>query len=228
MAYFWDYIFIPALVTLGLHGLLIYLMVSGLQIESYDILPQPEPNFIKATLVELPKAKPKPKPRQPKPIAKPKVENLATPKSIPEVVETQQLSTPDQVSSAEPESLVQDFSRIFDALQEEDMLLQEETDQTTVGKYEAIIRQNIESKWSRPPSARNGMQVKLAIQLVPSGEVVSVNVIESSGDAAFDTAAVQAVQRVSRFSALAELETRLFEAYFRELNLLFKPEDLLL
>jgi len=108
------------------------------------------------------------------------------------------------------------------------MLLQEESDQNTVNRYEALIRQARGSKWSRPPSARNGMQVTLSIQLVPSGEVVSVNVVESSGDNAFDTAAIQAVKRVSRFNALAEIENRLFEAYFRELNLLFKPEDLLL
>lgn len=227
MAYFWDYLLIPALVTLGLHGLLAYLMVSGLQIESYEIVSQPEPNYIQASLVELPKAKPKPKPRQPKAAPKPTVEQLATPQAIPDVIETPVLAQPDQVASV-PENSIQDLSSLFDALAEEEMLLQEETDQSTVSRYEALIRQSIASKWSRPPSARNGMQVTLSIQLVPSGEVVSVNVVEGSGDNAFDTAAIQAVKRVGRFNALSEIENRLFEAYFRELNLLFKPEDLLL
>jgi len=190
----------------------------------------PDVDFIEATLVKLPPPKEKPKPRQPKIIQKPKVEQLATPTSVAAAT-ADNIASFDQ-NAAEPEAVIDDIvpqlSTLFETLEEEEMLLQEETDQQVVGKYQTLIRKTIESKWSRPPSARNGMKVLLHIIMVPSGEVVNVTVAESSGDSAFDASAVNAVKRVKRFAALSKLESRLFEEYFRELNLLFKPEDLLL
>ena len=37
------------------------------------------------------------------------------------------------------------------------------------------VRAAIEDSWSRPPSARREMEVVLRIQLIPTGEVVSVS-----------------------------------------------------
>lgn len=89
-----------------------------------------------------------------------------------------------------------------------------------VGQIQADIIQN----WSRPPSARNGMQTLLKVFLVPTGEVVDVSVLESSGNAAFDRSAIQAVRKVRRFDV--PRESRLFEDKFREFEVLFRPEDL--
>ena len=71
------------------------------------------------------------------------------------------------------------------------------------------------------------MSVLLQINLVPTGEVISVNVLRSSGDAAFDRSAVQAVRRADRFPELQDMSIGLFERQFRQFNLLFKPEGLL-
>ena len=79
---------------------------------------------------------------------------------------------------------------------------------------------------SRPPSARNGMECELAVQLVPTGEVVSVTVIRSSGNSAFDSSAVNAVKKAGAFPELQKLPSAEFEKNFRRLNLIFKPEDL--
>ena len=92
--------------------------------------------------------------------------------------------------------------------------------------YVDVIARRIENKWSRPPSARTGMQVVLAIQLVPTGEVVNVTVLESSGNAAFDRSAEQAVKRVERFEEVQDMPPQVFERNFRQLRLVFKPEDL--
>ncbi len=89
-----------------------------------------------------------------------------------------------------------------------------------VGQIQADIVQN----WSRPASARNGMQTLLKVFLVPTGEVVDVSVIESSGNDAFDRSAVQAVRKVRRFDV--PKDPRLFESKFREFEVLFRPEDL--
>lgn len=96
-----------------------------------------------------------------------------------------------------------------------------------VSQYSAIIHDLISSNWSRPPDARNGMSVVLNLRLVPTGEVVSATIIKSSGNAAFDRSAEQAVARVGGFPELRDVPTPVFERNFRDFNLEFRPEDLL-
>ncbi|WP_426416552.1 cell envelope integrity protein TolA [Aestuariirhabdus sp. LZHN29] len=93
--------------------------------------------------------------------------------------------------------------------------------------YADLIRQQVIPHWSRPPSARNGMVAVLQISLVPTGEVVDVNVVKGSGDKGFDESTVRAVRRAGRFPELQQLEPRVFEKYFRKLRIEFKPEDLI-
>ncbi len=92
--------------------------------------------------------------------------------------------------------------------------------------YTDLIAARIERNWSRPPSARLGMQVTLLIHLVPTGEVVNVQIVQSSGNAAFDRSAEQAVRRVDRFTEVRDMPIEVFERNFRQLTLVFRPEDL--
>lgn len=100
-------------------------------------------------------------------------------------------------------------------------------DARAVDTYVAIINNTVASNWDIPPSARNGMTAVLAIRLVPTGEVISVNVVQSSGNAAFDRSVEQAVRRAERFPELQDMSTTLFETTFRNLTITFRPEDLL-
>jgi len=96
-----------------------------------------------------------------------------------------------------------------------------------VAEYSAKIRQIITQSWLIPPSARNGMSALVRLQLVPTGEVVGVTVVQGSGNAAFDQSVIQAVERAERFYELQDLDTAVFERNFRTFDLLFRPEDLL-
>jgi len=61
--------------------------------------------------------------------------------------------------------------------------------------------------------------------LLPTGDVVSVTITASSGNAAFDRSAEQAVRRAGKFDVPEE--NAIFERYFRSFYFLFQPEDLL-
>lgn len=113
-----------------------------------------------------------------------------------------------------------------DALAEEEALLAEEQDEAVAQSYVALIVDRIERNWSRPASARRGMVCELRLQLVPTGEVVNVSIVKSSGNAAFDRSAEQAVKKAGRFSELQQVEPAVFEAYFRQLTIKFNPKDL--
>ena len=107
--------------------------------------------------------------------------------------------------------------------QEMNALVEEGNEQAAMG-FAGRIRTDVEKHWSRPPSARNGMVATLLINLVPTGDVVSVSVLTGSGDAAFDRSALAAVNKAERFTVPED--SRLFETYFRRFQLRFEPEDL--
>lgn len=116
----------------------------------------------------------------------------------------------------------QSFAR---ALESEASELAEGNDDQVAASYRFGIYRRVVANWSRPPSARLGMEAKLLVELIPTGRVVSVTVVESSGNAAFDRSAEAAVNKAREFEVPAESE--LFESHFRNFSLLFRPEDLL-
>ena len=237
----------PALATLLLHGLLIYLLTANWTSTDREIIRvKPAPNVINARLVDVSDLQPKPQPKQepakpkpeppkpkpepepPKPKPEPAKPKVVTPKPKPEPPKPKPeppKPTPNQQSSRDA------LARIARDELSTTVERQESAEATaTAGEmsasFIALIRQTVVNYWSRPPSARNGMEVELAIQLIPTGEVVSVTVIRSSGNSAFDSSAVNAVQKAGAFPELQKLPSGEFEKTFRRFRLLFKPEDL--
>ena len=115
------------------------------------------------------------------------------------------------------------------ALDSEDEFLADEQSSQLAQGYQSYIQQRIIANWNRPLSARRGMEAILSIQLVPTGQVVGVSVLKSSGNDAFDLSAQQAVKKVGRFDKLQQLSREspaVFEQSFRQFQLVFRPEDL--
>ncbi len=100
-------------------------------------------------------------------------------------------------------------------------------EQQMVSQYVAIITDLVSGAWNRPPSARNGMVARVQIRLTPTGEIISRDIVRSSGDDAFDRSVLQALDRVGNFSELKDMPTAIFERNFRNFQLEFRPEDLL-
>jgi TonB family protein len=179
-----------------------------------------------------PKSKPKKKPK-PKPKAKPKSQPTPTPVAPPAPAEPKPLES--KSPQPEPTSENSQAQKLAD-LQKELMAGLEELPQAEpsapndefdeVQQVAALMQARITQNWRRPPSARNGMEALLTISLVPTGEVVGINVSSSSGSSAFDRSAIAAVERVGQFPEVAVLSISDFERYFRRFPLRFRPEDL--
>ncbi len=101
---------------------------------------------------------------------------------------------------------------------------QEQQEMDEILQYQSLIQQTVKRYWIRPPSARNDMVVMLNIQLLPGGELKTVGIDESSGNAAFDRSAVLAVEKAGRFSVPSD--PVLFDRHFRVFKMRFKPGDL--
>jgi colicin import membrane protein len=232
----------PALASLALHGLLVAaLTLNWVSVEPEVIKVKPVPKVINARLVDVsefqkpkpapkPKASPRPKPKvaQPKPQPKPKPKPAPSkPKPAPKAkVEPKVEPKPEPRITREELAAITRADMLRNLEAEEEVLEATATAEEMAASYAALIQQTVVNYWSRPPSARNGMQALLEVQLVPTGEVVNVRVLESSGNLAFDRSAMNAVEKAGSFPELSNLPTREFERMFRRFNLLFKPEDL--
>ena len=99
-------------------------------------------------------------------------------------------------------------------------------DERVANSYRQLIQQRLSENWSRPPSARLGMETLIRIRLVPTGRIVGVTVLKSSGDIAFDRSVEQAALKVEQFVEIQGMDPGLFERKFRQVDVAFSPEDL--
>lgn len=242
---------LPMAATLLLHLAIVLVMVLRWQADSEArtiearVLP---PKAINATLIDAsslkPKEKPAPKapPREaPKPAPPKQTQAKApAPAQPPRATRTkakQTASEKPKVTKAPPKPAPRERisaeelaaitrAELAEAVEAEASSSVAVTAEEMSASYAALIRDTVTNYWSRPPSARNGMEAVLAIQLVPTGEIVSVSVLRSSGSAAFDRSAINAVEKAGSFPELQNLPPREFERTFRRFQLLFRPEDL--
>ncbi len=227
-------VFRPLVITLLLHAAMIYLLTVNWSSSDYKVVKvTPVPKAINARLVDVSELQPKPKPKPPAAKPKPKPAPKAAPKPKPKPkpapakpkVEAKPEPKPEpKVSDAE--RAARDRARLDALIAEENAAIETATAGELAASFAALIQSTVVNYWSRPPSARNGMEALLSIQLIPTGEVVSVQILESSGNAAFDNSAVNAVQKAGAFPELQQLPSREFEKSFRRFRLLFRPEDL--
>jgi colicin import membrane protein len=142
--------------------------------------------------------------------------------------ETERQRLAEETRSREEEARLQELERITREQSSREAQANELAgEQFIVAEYVTIIRRVISQNWQIPPSARNGMTAVVQLQVVPTGEVVGITIVESSGNSAFDRSVEQAVERAERFPELQDLDTPIFERNFRTFSLLFRPEDLL-
>ena len=240
--------------SLVLHAALVGALFVDWQPESKRVIMQPQ--YIEAKLVALapkkktpaPKlnAKPKAAPKKPKvDLAKKKrdekkrLAKIAAQKKAAEKkrLEEERLTKAEQErkeqqrleelrrQQEEAERLRKE-SEFAEALATEQALISAQEDEQAANSYRQLIQQRLSENWSRPPSARLGMETVIRIRLVPTGRVVGVTILKSSGDTAFDRSVEQAALKAEQFVELQAMEPALFEKKFRQVEVAFSPEDL--
>jgi colicin import membrane protein len=234
---------LPLLLALVLHGLAYLSLRAGWNPETAEARAI-KPQIVRSTLVVMqPKAKPaaRPKPvakasppparqrEEPKPAAQtpPRETSAAEPRQAPSRDAEAERRRAAEAQQQRLEQLSE--ASFLDALETEAADLAEslaaEEAEAVAQTYRYGIYERVVANWSRPPSARNNMEARLLVELVPTGDVVSVTLIDGSGNEAFDRSAEAAVRKARRFEVPKDPDV--FERYFRRFTLLFRPEDLL-
>ena len=89
----------------------------------------------------------------------------------------------------------------------------------------ALIQDRINSIWKKPSLGNKNIQSEFVINLAPSGEILSFDLISSSGDKVFDESALAALSSISFITEVNGLERKYFERNFRSFNLVFKSKN---
>ena len=94
-------------------------------------------------------------------------------------------------------------------------------EQSEVSRFKGLIKSQITRNWILPASYQKGMKCKILVRLIPSGDVVSVQITQSSGNKAFDRSVELAVNKASPLP-VPKSGAGLFD-HFREVEFVFDP-----
>jgi colicin import membrane protein len=200
----------------------------------------------------VPTAEPSPEPiAKPKPVPPPTPTLALKPKEKPTPEKKLAPEKPKPDFAAEAKRVTDEAKRIADAAQakqraeiqrkQQDVLAQQmqaEVDDlansaanAALAKQQAAqlreftlaINKKIKSQWRRPPQISGQLATLLRITLIPGGEVSSVIITKSSGNAAFDASVKDAVLRASPLPIPAD--AALFRDNFRVFALNYTTEE---
>lgn len=81
----------------------------------------------------------------------------------------------------------------------------------------------VENNWSRPLGSAQGLSADVRVRLQPSGDVVSIEIVKSSGDATFDRSVENAIRRASPLPVPEDAQT-FRRAGLDDITFRFKPD----
>jgi colicin import membrane protein len=168
--------------------------------------PKPEPKIEKPQIVEkAPKPKPEPKP---KPVPKAEPKPKAPARDVDLERRTRELLAQEQAASED--------RRIREQIAREAASVRARA----LNEYVRRIQAKVKSNWILPPDLKGNPQAVFLVSQLPNGEVLSVRVVKSSGNPAYDSAVERAILKSSPLPLPASRED-----FSRELQLTFKPLD---
>ena len=96
-------------------------------------------------------------------------------------------------------------------------------EQKEISIYAQQIISTIENAWIKPKNIPQGLIANLRLTIRPSGRIIKVDLIKSSGNIRFDNSALQAVRRVEAFNFFNSISKSLFEKEFQKISISFNP-----
>lgn len=168
---------------------------------------KPEPRVEKPKIVIPDKPKPKPKPEA-KPKADPDFQKRAR-----EQMAQEQKVLDQQRQERELRELL--------AKQQADAARQAAAARTkALNEYIARIQAKVRGSWILPQNIQGNPEAIFDVVQLPTGEVLSIKLVKSSGNAAYDDAVERAILKSSPLPLPASREL-----FSRELKLTFRPQD---
>jgi len=156
-----------------------------------------------------------------KPLVITKKKNI---KKVKELIQEEPIISPTVLETANAKAEIETVKVEKDLLLKQILGEEIKSSVEEISYYSNLIRDQVIINWKQPSSAKKGMSAEILITLVPTGEIVQVKLTKTSGNQAFDSSALNAIQKVSKFEGL-DMGRRLFDNNFRKFTLVFNPEN---
>jgi colicin import membrane protein len=231
------------MLAFAVHAVLLVFMFIGVRIQNrpdetvsvelWEAPPPPPPPVVEAPKppppkVEAPKPEPEPEVKKPeivekapppKPKPKPKPEAKAPPKD-----DLEKLLLREQVAM-EQEKLNEERRRADEARRKAESektarQLAATARDKALAEYVNRIRAAVRRNWILPQDLQGNPQCTFKVVQIPSGDVIDVKLVKSSGNAAYDEAVHRAILKSSPLPQPASRDQ-----FYRELELTFRPLD---
>ena len=145
-------------------------------------------------------------------------------KKVKELIQEEPIISPTVLETANAKAEIETVKVEKDLLLKQILGEEIKSSVEEISYYSNLIRDQVIINWKQPSSAKKGMSAEILITLVPTGEIVQVKLTKTSGNQAFDSSALNAIQKVSKFEGL-DMSRRLFDNNFRKFTLVFNPEN---
>ena len=156
-----------------------------------------------------------------KPLVISKKKNI---KKVKELIQEEPIISPTVLETANAKAEIETVKVEKDLLLKQILSEEIKSSVEEISYYSNLIRDQVIINWKQPSSAKKGMSAEILITLVPTGEIVQVKLTKTSGNQAFDSSTLNAIQKVSKFEGL-DMSRRLFDNNFRKFTLVFNPEN---
>ena len=154
-----------------------------------------------------------------KPLVISKKKNI---KKVKELIQEEPIISPTVLETANAKAEIETVKVEKDLLLKQILGEEIKSSVEEISYYSNLIRDQVIINWKQPSSAKKGMSAEILITLVPTGEIVQIKLTKTSGNQAFDSSALNATQKVSKFEGL-DMGRRLFDNNFRKFTLVFNP-----
>ena len=112
----------------------------------------------------------------------------------------------------------------------EEYLREEEIQKRTTDNTDVVeqisykVIKDIEELWIRPNSVKIGMFADFNLRINKLGIIENIEMKQTSGDEAFDRAALNAIRKYKQIKYVRNLDDQTFQTYFSNFTLRFRPE----
>ena len=173
---------------------------------------KPEPRVEKPQIA-IPEPKPKPKP-------KPKPEPELKPKPDPDFQKRLREQVAEEQKALDEQRRERELRELIARKQAEAERAQAAARAKALNEYIARIQAKVRANWILPPDLQGNPEAIFDVVQLPTGEVLNIRLVKSSGNPAYDAAVERAILKSSPLPLPA---TR--ELFARELKLTFRPQD---
>jgi colicin import membrane protein len=229
------------MLAFAVHAVLLAFMFIGVRmqnrpgdtvtVELWEAPPPPPPPVVEAPKppppkVEAPKPPPEPEVKKPEivekappPKPKPKPEAKAPPKDDLEKLLLREQVAMEQEKLNEERRRADETRRKAESEKTARQLAATARDKA-LAEYVNRIRAAVRRNWILPQDLQGNPQCTFKVVQIPSGDVIDVKLVKSSGNAAYDEAVHRAILKSSPLPQPASRDQ-----FYRELELTFRPLD---